>query len=68
MKATPCMYVLTLNSPSRKGFRLWTGKNLHALRHCSIKQIGLALQEMQRHLDDLQAPTLSGSGSLNRGR
>jgi hypothetical protein len=68
MKATPCTYVLTLNSPSRKGLRLWTGKSIHTLRHCSVKQIGLALQEIQRHLEDLQPRTPSNNGSLNRGR
>ena len=70
MKTTPCTYVLTLNSPSGKGLRLWTGKSIHALRHCSVKQIGLALREMQRNLDALQAPASSSSGSysLNRGR
>lgn len=70
MKNTPRTYVLTVNSPSRKGLRLWTGKNIHTLRHCSVKQIGLAIREMQRDLDDLQTPMSSsgGSYSLNRGR
>jgi len=70
MQSTPQTYVLTLNSPSRKGLRLWTGESIHALRHCSIKQIGLALREMQRNVDSLHAPVSSsgGSYSLNRGR
>jgi hypothetical protein len=70
MNNAPRTYVLTLNSPSQKGPRLWTGKSIHALRHCSVKQIGHALMEMQQHVDDLQAPmaSLSGSYSLNRSR
>ena len=55
MKHTPQTYVLTLNSPSRKSIRLWTGKSIHTLRHCSVKQIGHALMEMQQYVDDLQA-------------
>lgn len=69
MKNTPRTYVLTLNSPSRKGLRLWMGESIHALRHCSVKQIGHALREMQQNVDNHQAPTsLGGSYSLNRGR
>ena len=70
MKNTPLTYVLTLNSPFRKSLRLWTGKNIHTLRHCSVKQMGHALIEMQQHVDDLQAPvpTPSQSYSLNRSR
>lgn len=70
MKNTPQTYVLTLNSPSRKALRLWTGKSIHALRHCSIKQIGHALMEMQQYVDDLQAPVRvpGASYSLNRSR
>ena len=70
MKNTPQTYVLTLNSPSRKALRLWTGKNIHALRHCSIKQIGHALMEMQQYVDELQAtvPAPGASYSLNRSR
>jgi hypothetical protein len=70
MKNTPQTYVLTLNSPSRKALRLWTGKNIHALRHCSVKQIGHALMEMQQYLEDLQAPVPvpGASYSLNRSR
>jgi hypothetical protein len=70
MKTTPRTYVLTLNSPSRKGLRLWMGDNIHALRHCSVKQIGLALREMQQTVDRLQTPVSSSGGSsyLNRNR
>lgn len=70
MKHDPQTFVLILNSPSRKGLRLWTGKSIHALRHCSIKQLGVALRSMQQQVDDLQAPvTVSGgSYSLNRSR
>jgi hypothetical protein len=70
MKNTPRTYVLTLNSPSRKGLRLWMGKSIHALRHCSVKQIGHALMEMQQRVNDLQAtvPAPGGSYSLNRSR
>ncbi len=70
MKTTTRTYVLTLNSSPRKGLRLWTGESIHALRHCSAKQIGLALREMQQSVERLQAPVSSsgGSYSLNRGR
>lgn len=70
MTTTSRTYVLTLNSPSRKGLRLWMGDSIHALRHCSVKQLGLALREMQQNVDSLQAPVSSsgGSYSLNRGR
>jgi hypothetical protein len=70
MKTTPRTYVLTLNSPSKKSLRLWMGESIHALRHCSVKQIGLALREMQQTVDSLQTPVSSsgGSYSLNRGR
>ncbi len=54
MRTTPQIYVLTLNSPSRSALRLWTGKSIHTLRHCSAKQIGRALVEMQQNVDDLQ--------------
>ena len=54
MKTTPQIYVLTLNSPSRTALRMWTGKSIHTLRHCSAKQIGRALVEMQHNVDDLQ--------------
>ena len=47
-------YLLTLNSPSQRALRLWTGKTIHTFRHCSAKQIGSALIEMQKNVDDLQ--------------
>lgn len=70
MKTTTRTYVLTLHSSSKKGLRLWMGESVHALRHCSAKQIGLALREMQQSVERLQAPVSSsgGSYSLNRGR
>jgi hypothetical protein len=75
MKNGPQIYVLTLDSPSRKALRLWTGKDIHTLRHCSVKQIGRALVEMQQRLADLQVvkatvvpSTPSASYSLNRAR
>lgn len=54
MKNQPRIYLLKMNSPSHKVSRLWTGKSLHALRHCSVKQIGSALAEMQKSIADLQ--------------
>ena len=48
------IYLLTLNSPSQNALRLWTGRSLHTLRHCSVKQIGSALVEMQKNVDALQ--------------
>ena len=70
MKPTPQTYVLTLNSPSRKAVRLWTGKSIHALRHCSVKQLNHALIELQQQVNDLQAPVQvpGASYSLNRAR
>lgn len=72
MKNTPRIYVLTLNSPSRKALRMWTGKSIHTLRHCSVKQIGNALMEMQQHVDDFHThrkpPVGDGSYLLNRSR
>jgi len=69
MKNTPRIYVLTLNSTSRKGLRLWTGESIHTLRHCSVKQIGQVLREMQQTVDTHQPSTsLGGSYSFNRGR
>lgn len=70
MNQAPRTYVLTLNSPSRKAFRLWTGKSIHTLRHCSVKQLNHALMELQQHMDDvqLQAPAPKASYSLNRSR
>lgn len=60
MKNTTRTYVLTVNA--RKGLRLWTGTHIHALRHCSVKQVGLALRELQQGLTDLQAPAPSPGG------
>jgi hypothetical protein len=54
MKPTRRTYVLTLHAPSRSALRIWTGKDLHALRHCSATQIGRVLTEMQQHLDHLR--------------
>jgi len=70
MKTTTRTYVLTLNSSSPKGLRLWMGDSIHALRHCPVKEIGLALREMQRNVDSLHVPLSSSGGSyyLNRGR
>lgn len=70
MKLPPQTYVLTLNSPSRRAVRLWTGKSIHALRHCSVKQLNYALIELQQHVSDLQAPVQDpgASYSLNRSR
>jgi hypothetical protein len=70
MNQTPQTYVLTLNSPSRKPLRLWTGKSIHALRHCSVKQLNHALMELQQHMDGVQAlvPAPGASYSLNRSR
>lgn len=57
MKRTPQIYLLTLNAPSRRALRLWTGKSIHTLRHCSAKQVGLALTEMRKSIDGLQNGT-----------
>ena len=54
MKNQPRIYLLTMNSLSHTAPRLWMGKNIHALRQCSVKQIGSALVEMQQSVDDLQ--------------
>jgi hypothetical protein len=51
---TTQIYLMTLNSPSRRAVRLWTGKSLHSLRHCSIAHIGDALAAMQRDVERLQ--------------
>lgn len=70
MKTRSRTYVLTLNSPTRKGLRLWMGDSIHALRYCSVKQVGIALREMQQNVDSLQASVSPSGGSnyLNRGR
>lgn len=57
MKRTPQIYLLTLPSPSRQALRLWTGKSIHTLRHCSAKQVDLALSEMRKTVDALQDGT-----------
>lgn len=54
MKGTTRLYLLRLHSPARQALRLWTGKSLHTLHHCSGKQIGRALTEMQESVDYLQ--------------
>jgi hypothetical protein len=54
MKNSPLIYLLTLNSPSRNALRLWTGRSVHTLRHCSATQIGRALVEMQKNVENLQ--------------
>ena len=48
------IYLLKLNSPSENALRLWTGRSLHTLRHCSGKQMGSALETMQKNIDALQ--------------
>ena len=70
MTQTPQTYVLTLNSPSRKALRLWTGKSIHTLRHCSVTQLNHALMELQQLMDGVQAPVPApgASYSLNRSR
>ena len=72
MKTTPQTYVLTVHSPFRSALRIWTGRGLHQLRHCSAKRIDHVLSEMQAHLDDLRSsvrpPATVGANSLNRGR
>ena len=72
MTKTRQVYVLTMQASERRRGRLWMGKSLHALRHCSIKQIDHALMEIQQHVDEwqrtirTQAP--SGCYLLNRSR
>jgi hypothetical protein len=72
MKKTSRVYVLTVHPSSRSALRLWTGKSLHALRHCSSKQISQTLAEMQHSVDELytRARPSAGGGSysLNRSR
>lgn len=70
MKQAPQTYVLTLNSPSRKALRVWTGRSIHALRHCSVQQLNHALRELRQHINDIEAPvpTPSASYSINRSR
>jgi hypothetical protein len=70
MKQAPQTYVLKMNSPSRKALRLWTGRSIHALRHCSVQQLNHALEELQQQITDLGAPvpTPNASYSVNRSR
>jgi hypothetical protein len=72
MKKTSRVYVLTVHPLSLKSLRVWTGKSLHDLRHCSTKQMSQALAEMQQSVDELHAKTTkpdSGkSYSINRSR
>jgi hypothetical protein len=72
MKKTSRVYVLTVQPLSRRGLRLWTGKSVHALRHCSTKQMSQVLAEMQQSVDERHAPirksTPDRSYSINRSR
>ena len=72
MKNTTQVYLLTLNAPSRKTVRLWTGASTHSLRHCSSKKIDRTMAEMQQHVDDFQRAmtglATGGSYSINRSR
>jgi hypothetical protein len=72
MKKATQVYVLTLNAPSRKTVRLWTGASIHSLRHCSSTKIDRTLAEMQQYVDDLQRAisvrATGGSYSINRSR
>jgi hypothetical protein len=72
MKKTSRVYVLTVHPSSRSALRLWTGKSLHALRHCSSKHISQALAEMQHSVDQLYTSTRPSAGgqsySINRAR
>jgi hypothetical protein len=72
MKNITQVYALTLNAPSRKTVRLWTGARIHSLRHCSSNKIDRTLAEMQQHVDDLQCAimvlAMGGSYSINRSR
>ncbi len=72
MKKTSRVYVLTVHPSSRSALRLWTGKSLHALRHCSGRQISQMLAELQHSVDELytrsRAPQPGASYSINRAR
>ena len=59
MKKATQVYVLTLNAPSRKTVRLWTGASIHSLRHCSSKKIDRTLAEMQQHVDEDRIPSIA---------
>lgn len=72
MKTTTQTYLLTVPSTSRSALRVWAGRSVHELRHCSTKRISHVLAEMQQHLDhlrhSLEPAASASSGSLNRGR
>lgn len=72
MKTTRQTYVITVPSTARNALRVWTGRSLHQLRHCSDRHISHVLAEMQQHLDhlrhSLEPAASAGSCSLNRGR
>ncbi|HLZ34315.1 MAG TPA: hypothetical protein VKP13_09865 [Nitrospira sp.] len=72
MKKPSRVYVLTVHPSSRSALRLWTGRSLHALRHCSSKQISQTLAEMQHSVDELhtssRTPQPGASYSINRAR
>jgi len=73
MQKTARVYVLTVQPLSRRMLRLWTGKSLHALRHCSTKQMNQALAEIQHSVDEMHQRTKTsapggGSYSINRSR
>lgn len=72
MKKMSRVYVLTVHPSSRRALRLWTGKSLHALRHCSSKLVSQTLAEMQHSVDELHTHVRSsaagGSYSINRSR
>lgn len=72
MRKTSRVYVLTVHPASRSSLRLWTGQSLHALRHCSNKQIKQTLAEMQQSVDELHThvstPASGKSYTINRSR
>ncbi len=73
MKTTTTQtYVLTVPTTSRSALRVWTGRSVHQLRHCSAGHISHVLAEMQQHMDhlrhSLEPPASEASCSLNRGR
>ena len=72
MRKTSRVYVLTVHPTSGSALRLWTGRSLHALRHCSSKQISQTLAEMQHSVDELHTrakTSLPGASySINRSR
>lgn len=72
MRKTARVYVLTVHPSSRSMLRLWTGKSLHALRHCSTKHINQTLAELQHSVDEMHqrtsTPAPGASYSINRSR